>query len=90
MYTCTIGRRATQAKYFLNDSDAFFHMIQSLQTISIKARKNKSYADIKSSMSQAHSIGKGTNHDLYGDQRRQGSDVLLKRVGTQLIMNNLK
>ena len=87
VYTCTVGRRATQAKYFLNDSDAFYHMIQSLQTISIKARKNKSYADLRSSNSQAHSMGTGSKNDFYRDQKRQGSDALMKRVGTQLIMN---
>lgn len=47
VFTCTIGRKATQAKYFLNDSDSVVRMLEALQSFSAKAKKNKSQNELR-------------------------------------------
>lgn len=47
VYTCTIGRKVTQAKYFLNEMDNVVHLLESLNNSTLISQRNKSFADMR-------------------------------------------
>jgi trehalose 6-phosphate synthase/phosphatase len=66
-YTCTVGKKPSAAKAFLNDVDEVLDMVQSMAKLSIKANRNLSMNDLSSLMRSKQS---GNDIDV------QGGDLL--------------
>jgi len=77
-----MGRRDTQAKYFLNDGDHAVHILEQLQNFSVKSRRNKSFNEIRGKFNTSASgmIRDPRSHDFSASSGlgRRGSGLILE------------
>ena len=88
----TMGRKATQAKYFLNDSDAVMHLLDTLQNVSAKSKRNKSYNELRNdpmTPGVSHQHIRNNSGSLLDSTGQQ--DLILRRADTDIrVINTLR
>jgi hypothetical protein len=90
-----MGRRDTQAKYFLSDTDHAVHILEQLQSFSVKSRKNKNYNEYRTKFNTSASgmIRNPYSHEFTahggatsGGGKHSPSGANIMRSGSGLIM----
>ena len=56
MFTCTLGKKPTDAKYFLNDASEELVLLDTLRIASLKYKKVKSYMDVKKTLPKGNNF----------------------------------